>query len=69
MTRGRYLAGIFLIHLLNGAERANLTRKTLELLHQHNVIIPSMTFDSAAVNFTAVEPLGAHLTDGNKFKL
>ncbi|VDO17384.1 unnamed protein product, partial [Brugia timori] len=60
--------GYFFVNSLNGTERANLLRKAFDLLHEHGVIIPSLTFDGAAVNFSAARELGANFEPGSNFK-
>lgn len=42
--------GYFLINGLNGSERANLIKHCLRLLHDNDVEVISLTFDSAAAN-------------------
>lgn len=52
--------GYFLIDSLTGKERANLVRTALILAAEHNVYIPSMTFDGTSVNFTMAKDFGSN---------
>lgn len=56
--------GYFLIHSLNGSERANLLTQALQLLHDCNCKVYSTTFDGAASNFAMCTALGANFKYG-----
>ena len=59
--KGRFKAtpAYFLINKLNGQENANLVKIMLNLLHEYDVNVHSMTYDSDRVNESMVRELGA----------
>lgn len=60
--------GYFLIDGLNGAERANLLRTCLELLHETGAKTYSITFDGAPCNINMCTEMGACFSYNDKFK-
>lgn len=60
--------GYFLIDSLGGEERASLLNKSLELIYDTGVIVHSLTFDGASVNFSMCTNLGANFELGETFK-
>jgi len=52
----------YFIHSLTGAERANLLKQCLIVLHEANVRIVSVTVDGAASNIAMLNNMGANLT-------
>lgn len=53
--------GYFMIDSMIGKERAHLLTMCLNLLHEVNTHVVSLTFDGAAVNFNTCKELGANL--------
>lgn len=60
--------GYFLIASLNGSERANLLTQALEMLHNSQAHVFSVTFDGAICNFSMCTKLGANFEYGSNFK-
>lgn len=54
----------YFIHSLNGAERANLLKQCLIVLHEVNIHIVSVTVDGAASNISMLN-MGANLSINN----
>ena len=59
--KGRFKAtpAYFLINKLNGQEHANLVKIMVNLLHEYDVNLHSMTYDGDRVNESMVRELGA----------
>lgn len=51
----------YLIHALNGREKANLISNILCVLYKHTIDVVSITFDGASSNIAMCEALGAQL--------
>lgn len=60
--------GYFLLNSLNGAERASLLEKCLELIEMTGVEVHFVTFDGASVNINMCKYLGANFELGTAFK-
>lgn len=60
--------GYFLIKSLSGSERANILLKALELLHETNAKVTSVTFDGAPSNMRMCSVLGASFDVYGRFK-
>ncbi|XP_065211605.1 uncharacterized protein LOC135843273 [Planococcus citri] len=63
-TKFKVPVGYFLIDGMTGKERAHLLNMCLEMLHDANTHVMSVTFDGAYVNFTMCEELGANFKHG-----
>lgn len=61
--KGRFKAmpAYFLINKLNGTAHANLLNIMLNLLHEYNVHVHSVTYDGDRVNESMVNALGANV--------
>jgi len=57
----------FLLNSLNGAERASLLEKCLELIEMTRVEVHSVTFDGASANINMCKCLGANFELGTNF--
>lgn len=55
----------FITNGLNGEEKANIVRNSLEFIHETNIIVTSITFDGAASNISMANFLGANLNDSH----
>lgn len=64
----KVLISYFLIHSLNGKERASILTNCLELLAKTNIHVNSLTFDGASINLSMCKELGANFELGNDFK-
>ncbi|CAH1993868.1 unnamed protein product [Acanthoscelides obtectus] len=51
--------GYFFLDGLSGKEKAEIVKKCLSFIHESGVIVTSLTFDGAPVNFTMASHLGA----------
>jgi len=60
--------GYFLIDSLGEEEKASLLNKSLELIYDTGIILQSLTFDRASVNFSMCTNLGANFELGETFK-
>lgn len=60
--------GYFLLAGLSATEKANLVNRCLGFVQESGVIVTSLTFDGAAVNFKTVENLGADFSDPENLK-
>ncbi|CAH1994072.1 unnamed protein product [Acanthoscelides obtectus] len=52
--------GYFFLDGLSGKEKAEIVKKCLSFIHESGVIVTSLTFDGAPVNFTMASHLGAN---------
>ncbi|CAH1981929.1 unnamed protein product [Acanthoscelides obtectus] len=52
--------GYFFLDGLSGKEKAEIVEKCLSFIHESGVIVTSLTFDGAPVNFTMASHLGAN---------
>ena len=65
----RVPVGYLLINSLTAAERGSLLKTCLELMHDANTYVHSLTFNGANVNLTMCKYLGANFQIGLCFKL
>lgn len=57
--------GYFLINGMSGEEKANLVRTSLNIIHETDVIVKSLTFDGAGSNISMATSLGSKLYPPN----
>lgn len=57
--------GYFMTNGLNGEEKANIVRQSLEFVHEADIIVTSITFDGAASNISMAKFLGANLNNSH----